>query len=120
MLAVARIGAGVDLTRLQVSSFEVDRATGTVTVELPPAEIVYGSLDNGATRVYSRDTGLFTKGDPNLETEARAVAEHALIEQALARGILQTASDNAEAVLGGFLRSLGYPDVTVVRVGSGA
>jgi hypothetical protein len=119
MLAVARIGAGVDLTRMQVSSFEVDQETGTVTVELPPAEIVYAALDNDETRVYSRDTGLLTKGDPGLETAARLAAEEALVQRALDRGILEIAFDNAETVLGGFFRSLGYPEVDFVRVGSG-
>ena len=119
MLAVARIGAGVDLARMQVSSFEVDGETGTVTIELPPAEIVYAALDNDETRVYSRDTGLLTKGDPGLETAARVAAEEALVQRALEGGILETAANNAEAVLGGFFRSLGYPNVDFVRVGPG-
>lgn len=119
MLAVARIGAGVDLTKMQVSSFDVDQTTGTVTIELPPAEIVYAALDNDETRVYSRDTGLLTKGDPGLETDARVAAEDALVQRALDGGILQTAFDNAETVLSGFFRSLGYPEVDFVRVGSG-
>jgi hypothetical protein len=119
MLAVARIGAGVDLTRMQVSSFEVDPESGTITIELPPAEIVYAALDNNETRVYSRDTGLLTKGDPGLETTARVAAEEALVQRALDGGILQAAFDNAEAVLGGFFRSLGYPNVVFLRVGAG-
>jgi hypothetical protein len=119
MLAVARIGAGVDLTEMRVSSFEVDQTTGTVTVELPPAEIVYGALDNEQTRVYSRDTGLLTKGDPGLETAARLAAEEALVQRALDGGILQTAGRNAENVLRGFLRGLGYPEVVFVWVAPG-
>lgn len=117
MLAVARVGAGVDLTRMQVSSFEVDRQTGTVTLELPPAEIIYAALDNDATQVYSREKGLFTKGDPGLETATRLAAEEALVQQALDEGILTTAFDNAATVLTSFLESLGYQDVVIVRSG---
>ena len=36
---------------------------------VPPAEIFTTSLDNAKTKVYSRDTGLFSSPDPNLEGE---------------------------------------------------
>ena len=64
LLAVARIGAGVDLSALDSDSFRVNQDTGVVTVFLPPAEIQYIAVDNEATQVLDRSTGLFTKGDP--------------------------------------------------------
>jgi hypothetical protein len=113
MFAVAKIGAGVDLQKIYESSFEVDEDTGEVYVRLPKPEIVYVSLDNGATQVYDRDTGLFSQGDPRLETEARQAAETILLQQAIDEGILDLAADNAATALSEFLESLGYTSVEV-------
>jgi len=49
---------GVDLTRLQPSDVSVRGRT--VTVHLPSPEILVTRVDNTKTRVYSRDTGLFS------------------------------------------------------------
>ncbi|MGH8875473.1 MAG: DUF4230 domain-containing protein, partial [Acidimicrobiia bacterium] len=114
MLAVARIGAGVDLSQLGEEDFEVDTETGSVRVSLPGAQITYVALDNEATHVFDRDTGLFTRGDPQLESAARLAAEEILLQGALEQGILERASSTAEQVITQFLESLGYTDVTVV------
>jgi len=113
LLAVARIGAGVDLSELSASSFTVDQVSGTVVVTLPPAEIQYVAVDNEATQVIDRSTGLFTKGDPRLETDARRVAEDVLVTNALESGILEQAGGNAAKVIENFLLGLGYTDVIV-------
>jgi hypothetical protein len=113
MFAVARIGAGVDLSKLTPDSFSVSDE-GDVTIYLPPAEILYQAIDNEATRVYDRDTGLFTSGDPRLESEARLAAEQILVGQAVEHGILDTAADNAAIALRGFLSGLGYESVSFV------
>lgn len=114
MFAVARIGAGVDLAALDAGSFVVDPDSGVVTVELPQAEIHYASLDNDATQVFDRKKGLFTKGDPQLESEARAAAEQALLDAALERGILDEAEARAGDVLRTFITGLGYTGVEFV------
>ena len=57
--------------------------------------------------------GLFTKGDPQLETEARRAAETILLDQALEAGILEEAETNAVKVLTNFLTGLGYNDVEI-------
>lgn len=114
MFAVARIGAGVDLARMSPGSFEVDTVTGEVSVRLPEAEIIYVSLDSDATTVYSRDTGLFTSGDPQLESDARQAAETILQEQALKAGILNLADENAKTAIAELLQGLGYTRVVFV------
>jgi hypothetical protein len=114
LLAVARIGAGVDLSAITADSFDVDPATGVVTVRLPSPEIQYIAVDNGATQVIDRTTGLFTKGDPRLETDARQVAETVLLQQAESAGILQEAEENAVAALTNFLLGLGYTQVEII------
>ena len=111
MLAVARIGAGVDLEQLSPGAFAVDIDTGAVTVQLPPAQITYVALDNAATQVFGRDTGIFTSGDPQLESDARQVAEEVLRVAALEHGILEEAEENARVVITELLMGLGYTEV---------
>ncbi len=113
MIAVAGIGAGVDLSGIATSSFEVSE-NGVVEITIPHAEIQYVAVDNEATQVLDRDLGIFAKGDPQLESEARRVAETVLLEGAIEKGILDKAEDNATSVLTNFFTSLGYSDVVVV------
>lgn len=117
LLAVARIGAGVDLSALDASSFDVNLETGEVVVRMPPADVQYVAVDNEATQVLDRSTGLFRQGDPRLETDARQVAESVLVEQAQVSGIIDEAEANAAEVLTNFLLGLGYSDVQVIQTG---
>lgn len=112
LFAVAKIGAGIDLSRVTVRNVSLDDQ-GVVEITVPAAEIQYVSVDNEATQILDRETGLFTKGDPRLETDARQVAEEVLVEGALDDGILVDAEANARQVLTDFLLGLGYRDVVV-------
>jgi hypothetical protein len=103
--------AGVDLSKLQPSDVSV--RGDSVRVHLPPAEIFTTSLDNTKTRVYSRDTGLFSSPDPDLEGEVRAEAERQLRNAALDDGILKTADTNARQTITNILKSLGFATVEV-------
>jgi len=58
-----------------------------VSIHLPPAEVLSARIDSAKTRVYSRETGLFSSPDPNLESEVRAEAERELQQDALQDGI---------------------------------
>ena len=75
--------------------------------------IYQGRIDNAKTRVYSRDTGLFSTPDPNLESEVREEAERQLQQGALQDGILKTAADNARSTLSGMLQGLGFHEVDI-------
>ena len=101
--------AGVDLGKLQPSNVSVNG--DHATVQLPTAEVFVTRLDNAKTRVYSRDTGIFTTPDPNLEGEVRAAAEQQLQAAALQDGILATADKNARQTLMGLLTGLGFKTV---------
>lgn len=114
MFAVARIGAGVDLDQLEDDDVFADPTTGRVIIRLPAAGITYVAVDNDRTHVYNRETGVFTKGDPDLERAARITAEDELVNQALADDLLGQAEDRAEVVLEDLLESLGYTDISVV------
>lgn len=112
LFAVARIGAGVDLGDVTVRSFDLSE-DGVVELVVPAAEIQYVAVDNQATQILDRDTGLFTRGDPRLESDARRVADQTLRQAALDEGILEMAEENAREVITNFLLSLGYRDVLI-------
>ena len=115
LFAVARVGAGVDLAELDEQSLVIDDETSTVVVRLPAPEIFYSYLDSEATQVIDRDTGLLTKGDLQLESEARIEAERLLTSQAVTSGILEEARSNAEMTISEFLHGLGYENVVIER-----
>jgi hypothetical protein len=112
MFAVARIGAGVDLAQLTVRDVTVDE-NGVVELQVPVAEIQYVDPDEDATQVLERDLGIFTSGDPGLESDVRRISDEVLVENAVNEGILEQAEENARSVLTDFLLSLGYNDVVV-------
>ena len=69
------------------------------------------ALDNQKSYVYDRDTGIFTHGEVDLETEARRAAELEIEQSALEDGILDLAGQNAESFLGRLFVDLGYSKV---------
>lgn len=85
----------------------------TVSIHLPAAEVFSTRIDNARTKVYSRDTGLFSSPDPNLESEVREEAERQLQQAALQDGILKTAADNARATISGMLQGFGFREVDI-------
>ena len=113
-VAHGQVIAGVDLSKLRGSDITVS-PSGEVTIIVPAAEIFVTSLDNDKSYVYDRQTGLLTKGDKNLETQARQVAQHEVEKAALEDGILKLAQDNAASYLDRLLRSLGFTDVVFVQ-----
>ena len=103
--------AGVDLSKLQPNDIVVNGRS--VSINLPQAEIFTTRLDNAKTRVYSRDTGLFSTPDPDLEGEVRQEAERQLQAAALQDGILKTANKNARQTLTIMLNGLGFGGVQI-------
>ncbi len=69
--------AGVDLSQLKPDSVEITDTGGSrsIRLTLPPSVVFFTNIDNDKSRVYARDTGLFVKADPNLETVTRAKAQ---------------------------------------------
>jgi hypothetical protein len=98
--------AGVDLGRIGASNIMVSGQT--IRMKIPDAEIFATRVDNERTRVYSRETGLFTRVDPNLESDVRREAERQIRQAALDNGILRAAAANARTTMTSFLRGLGF------------
>ena len=104
------VTAGVDLGGLDASQLSIDGKA--VSVKLPEATVFSTRLDNARTRVYVRETGLFTSPDPDLESDVRREAERQMTQAALDGGILKTASQNARTTLTSLLNGLGFDAVT--------
>jgi len=113
-VAHGNVIAGVDLSKMQVGDVQV-LPSGKAYVVIPAAEIFVTNIDNQKSYIVDRQTGLLTKGDVNLETEARREAEVEVSKAAVEAGLLDEADRNAEENLRRLLGSLGYNDVTFVR-----
>jgi hypothetical protein len=108
LIANGEVVAGYDLSGL--TEADVEKVSGSLRVKLPAPQILSVRLDNEKTRVYDRDQGLLSRGDKDLESEARLAAEQSIRDAACAAGILREAEENAVKQLKAVLGALGYPD----------
>ena len=107
--------AGVDMSQLKPDSVQIKEEPDgrSITLVLPASEVFQTSIDNAKTRVYQRDTGIFVKADPNLESTVRTRAQGELQQAALSDGILDAAGKNARATVSAMLEGLGFTHVDV-------
>ena len=103
--------AGINLAGLQPGDVLIQGQK--VSIHLPAAEVFSTRIDNARTKVYSRDTGLFSSPDPNLESEVREEAERQLQQAALQDGILKAAADNARITISAMLKGFGFHEVAI-------
>jgi hypothetical protein len=113
LVAHGVVVAGIDLNKLDPQDVRVQQ--GVLYVRLPASEIFTTTLDNNKSYVFSRDTGLLSKGDITLETSARQAAEMDISDTAIEDGILDQAQQNGENYLYRLFRSLGFKDVIFVN-----
>ncbi len=111
LIANGEVVAGYDLSGL--SEKDVEKTASSLRVKLPAPQILSVRLDNEKTRVYDRDQGFLSRGDKDLESEARLAAEQSIRDAACASGILRQAEENAVKQLGAVLGALGYPDSVI-------
>ncbi|MGQ9926740.1 MAG: DUF4230 domain-containing protein [Chloroflexaceae bacterium] len=105
LLLIARgsVVAGIDLGEIEAADVIPSPDGQTITVQLPPARIFSTTLDNTATRIYSRNRGWFAPANKDLETRARQEAEAEILRTACDGGVLSKATEYAEATLRQFL-----------------
>lgn len=112
-LATGDVIAGIDLAQLQPK--DVWRSPdGAINLRLPPAQVLVTRVDNKESRVINRKTGVLRRADVDLETRARQHAEENIRREALKRGVITLASQNAEKKMGEFLHTLGFERVRFV------
>ncbi len=118
LLFVARgqVIAGVDLANLTQADIQASTYQ-TVTIRLPAAEIFVATLDNENSYIADRDIGIGRRIggiDVELETRVRREAVDAIEQAALEEGILELADENAEVVIEGLLKAVGFQAVVFV------
>ena len=111
-IAHGEVIAGVDLAELRDEDVTVTADRQGVTLRLPPARVLTQRLDNTQSRVYDREQGLLTKGDPQLESRVRQDAEAAVLRAACAGGILEQAELNAQRQVQMLLLALEFRDIS--------
>lgn len=113
LVAHGSVIAGIDMNKIETKDLWLK--DDILNVRLPEAEVFSATLDNKQSYIYDRTTGLLTKGDPQLETAARQVAEQEILKAAEADGILDLARQNAEVYLERLFNTLGYLKVEFVE-----
>jgi hypothetical protein len=113
LVAHGQVIAGFDLTKLRDEDIILSGDGSTATITLPPAEILVSRLDNEKTHVYSRQRGILTKGNVDLESEARRVAEQEIVRAACDDKLLDRAAAEGKQRMEALARSLGFKDVNV-------
>jgi hypothetical protein len=115
MIVHGQTVAGLDLGKLKPESVQISEGRGgrSIRLTLPPSEVFLTTVDNAKTRVYERQTGLFVRADPNLESATRLRAQGELQEAALTDGILDTASKNGRETVRAMLQGLGFTQVQI-------
>lgn len=113
LYATGDVIAGVDLSLLKQEDIRRE-PDGTIVVRLPEAQILVSRIDNRTTRVTGRRTGVFRRADVGMEGRARQYAEQNIRNEAVHRGILPLAQQNAEARIAGLLHTLGATKVRFV------
>jgi hypothetical protein len=108
--ATGDVIAGVDLSQLKQQDIRRE-PDGTITLRLPPSQILVTRLDNRESRVITRNTGVLRRADTHLESRARQYAEQGIRIEAMKKGILPMASQNAEVKVGELLHTLGFRKV---------
>lgn len=107
--------AGFDLTSLSKNDVKIDKKS--ISINLPPPQILVTTLDESKMKVYDSNSGvygLWNEGiDANTELQILTQAKTSLHDGACQEGILQKASDNARTQFRAFLTSLGFTTVTI-------
>ena len=109
LLAHGIVKAGIDLKRLKPEDLQVSGKQ--IVLKLPPCQIIDAYLDENATQVIDRQTGLLAPSDKNLEQTSRQNALDTIRRAAREAGILNDAEERAQAQLKNLFHQLGFEKV---------
>lgn len=112
MVAVGHVNAGIDLRQLTPNSITTEN--NVMTIRLPPPQLLDCFLNEQASYIVSRETGIFARPAPNLDSAARRYAVGQFKEMALKDEILVQVQTNSQTVIQNFVLALGVKDVRVI------
>jgi len=106
------VRAGVDLARLGPDDMTV--VSRSLTVRLPPPEILDQKIDVEKSRVFDMQRSLLGPVDPAMQSRAERYALDKIVRGACEGGILNEANRRAETAVRELLEASGFQDVRVV------
>ena len=122
LIAHGKVIAGIDFSQMSDDAVKIENEQSStnksITLTLPPAEVFFTNLDESQTKVYDRTQGLLSKGNKDLETQARQQASETIRKAACEGGILNEASENAKKQLTALLQRFEFTVVNVITQAS--
>jgi hypothetical protein len=112
LVAHGIVKAGVDFSQLKPEDVRVSGKK--ISLRLPPAQITDAYLDDQATRVVERTTGLLRMFDKNMEQAARQNAVDDIRRSARTAGILKDADERAQAQVKNLFRQMGFEEIEIL------
>lgn len=113
-IAYGEVRAGIDLSSIQPENIQVNG--DTVTIRLPPPQILDSKVDVNRSKVYDYDRGFLGLG-PDAAPELQDLAAQTTLQQIVAaaceQGVLQTANTQAQETLSQLLITAGYATSTI-------
>lgn len=109
LLAHGVVKAGIDLKRLAPEDVRISGKT--ISLSLPPPQVMDAYLDDTQSRVIDHTTGLLRAFDKDLEQAARANAVDDIRRAARTAGILDDAQKQAREELSSILKQSGFEKV---------
>ncbi len=116
-VAHGEVRAGVDLSKIEAEDVTYTDETETVTIQLPPPEILDSKIDVDRSKVYHYDRGFLNLGPdvaPELQTLAQRETLQKIRETACDKGLLTDANERAELTIEKLVNTAGYQQVEVV------
>ncbi|WP_416670372.1 DUF4230 domain-containing protein [Egbenema bharatensis] len=113
-IAYGEVRAGIDLSAIQAEDIQVNG--DSVTIQLPPPQILDSKVDVNRSKVYDYDRGFLGLGPdaaPELQDLAAQTTLQQIVEAACTQGVLQTASTQAQETISQLLVTAGYANSTV-------
>ncbi len=110
-VAHGQVGADYDLS--SVSERDIRASGDSLTLKLPKPRSSASRWTTTRRACYDRKLGLLSRGDRDLESEARAVAQDSIRSAACESGILEVASESGRRQLIALFRAAGFKQVTI-------
>jgi hypothetical protein len=119
-LGYFNVTAGIDLQTITPSDITVIQTPGetqpSITIKMPPAELLHAELDTQRSRVIHDDVSLISQlcgsNMAEMVTQAQKNIQNMAVSTALDKGILTQAQDRANLELQRLLLNAGYSKVT--------
>lgn len=110
-IAYGEVRAGVDLSALRPEDVQINSNDNTISIRLPPPQILDTKIDVTRSKIYDYDRGFLGLG-PDVAPELQEFAEQETLDQIVAtactQGVLQSANERAKLTIGQLLSTAGY------------